>query len=360
MAQVSLTIFRIAVVVVALSAKAVVASPSDLSTSSDQSTKNAIPRSEYNSMLGIFTTTQGSSWTYPISTPQCNPWTLLKKGFITCADNLCGTTCVTRNGQSHITAIQLPGYNLNSTSPLPCFNFHYLEILDLTSNHLEGPLPASVFDSPYLSQLRVTYSGLDSIIPSSIGKASSLVDFDINTNYFDGEIPKSIGNLKKMQNFYLYSNRLEGSIPESIGDMDEVQFIWLQSNRLTGSVPASLGKLQRVANINLSNNYLDGTLPSSIYNAGAGYLHDLNLSHNKISGVLPKGISALTVITLDLSYNEFSGRIPSEIASLPNIRYLYLNNNHVSADIPKDVLVLCASLNASGGACDLSNQTPIV
>ena len=317
---------------------------------------DAVPKSEYDSLSQLYNSTQGSNWNYPASV--CNHWKFPNRHEYSCSDNWCGLSCSVVDGQSHISAIQLPGYNLNSTSPLPRLNFPYLEIIDLTSNILEGPIPDSVFNSQVLTQVRFPYTRLNATIPSSFGNAAAIVNFDINTNYFTGRIPRSIKKLKKIQNLYLYGNSLSGSIPDEIGELDEVQFIWLQSNSLSGSIPDSIGNLTKVANINLSKNNLDGKLPASIYTAGAGYLHDLDLSHNNITGSLPSGISALRVTTLNLSYNKFSGRIPSEVASLPNVKYLYLNNNHFSTDIPRDVLNLCDKLNAEGGFCDLSNQTP--
>ncbi|KAE9598879.1 hypothetical protein Lal_00022457 [Lupinus albus] len=101
---------------------------------------------------------------------------------------------------------------------------------------------------------------------------------------------------------------------------------------LWGSIPANtLGKLDAVKIISLRSNLLVGNLPDDI--ASLPSLKYLYLQNNNLSGDIPSSLSPKLNI-LDLSYNSFTGGIPKIFANFTELTSLYLQNNSLSGDIP--------------------------
>jgi len=92
-----------------------------------------------------------------------------------------------------------------------------------------------------------------------------------------------------------------------------------------------------VIKISLSDVSLQGTLPYELHNLTA--LRRIALSNNAITGTIPNswygnnvdGTQIFSQLqTLDLSNNLMTGTIPFLVWTLPQLRYLYLNNNRFS------------------------------
>ncbi|XP_059626361.1 probable inactive receptor kinase At5g58300 [Cornus florida] len=114
---------------------------------------------------------------------------------------------------------------------------------------------------------------------------------------------------------------------------------------LTGPIPAnSLGKLDALRVLSLRSNLLNGTLPSDIPSLPS--LRYLFLQHNNFSGDIPTSFSPQLNV-LDLSFNSFTGNIPLTIQNLTQLIGLNLQNNSLSGPIPNITVSRLKRLNLS-------------
>ena len=57
---------------------------------------------------------------------------------------------------------------------------------------------------------------------------------------------------------------------------------------------------------------------------------------NALTGNIPDFSGANDLIQVDLDYNKLRGNVPFSLLSLPNLKFLYLNNNTLTGEIPED------------------------
>ncbi|KAI9074275.1 hypothetical protein K1719_043760 [Acacia pycnantha] len=94
----------------------------------------------------------------------------------------------------------------------------------------------------------------------------------------------------------------------------------------------------------LRSNSLSGSLPNDILSHPS--LRFIHLQHNNFSGDIPHSVSH-QLHFLDLAYNSFTGTIPALILNLPYLTGLKLQNNSLSGPIPDLNLSKLKTLNLS-------------
>ncbi|TQD90930.1 hypothetical protein C1H46_023533 [Malus baccata] len=264
-----------------------------------------------------------------------------------------------------------------------------LESLDLSSCGLESQLPTSLGLFKSLQNLNLRGNSLRGSIPDFIGNLLSLKTLDLSSNYMNGSIPQSLGQLSQLVSIDLSSNLWEGNLTEAhfinltrlqdfrIGDevqptslifdvaYDQVPpfklhtiniincqigpdfGVWLQSqtelrdinlrgNGISDFIPEEwlLKISSQLIQLDLSYNQFRGNLPS---NLKSPKLEWIDLSYNQLEGPLPLW-SATEVFFFHLESNSFFGPIPSNIDQMmPNLKYLYLSENHLNGNIPRSI-----------------------
>ncbi|PIN20820.1 Serine/threonine protein kinase [Handroanthus impetiginosus] len=116
------------------------------------------------------------------------------------------------------------------------------------------------------------------------------------------------------------------------GDGKNVIGVRLPGVGLTGPIPNNtLGNLHSLMVLSLRSNLLRGNLPSDVLSLPS--LRYLFLQHNNFSGDIPTSLSPRLAV-LDLSFNSLTGSIPLTIRNLTQLTALNLNNNSLSGSIP--------------------------
>ncbi|CAI9113470.1 OLC1v1014081C2 [Oldenlandia corymbosa var. corymbosa] len=202
--------------------------------------------------------------------------------------------------------------------------------------------------------------GLTRTIHNAFGCLINLESLVLVENGLTGELPFELGNLVQLKRLVLAGNRFFGQIPASLGGLTELLIFDASRNFLSGPLPITLGGLISLIKLDLSNNQVGGKFPGEIGNLKNLTLADL--SCNNFSGGLPESIQEmpslqelllsknpnlgadLMVISwknlqnlevLDLSYTGTTGNVPESVSELKQLRFLGLNNNHLSGSIPQ-------------------------
>ncbi|KAJ1407173.1 Protein kinase domain [Sesbania bispinosa] len=115
-------------------------------------------------------------------------------------------------------------------------------------------------------------------------------------------------------------------------DGSHVVSVRLPGVGLRGSLPEkTIGKLNGLISLSLRSNSLNGNLPPDIFSLPS--LRFIYLQHNNFSGDIPDFLPP-QLIFLDLSYNSFTGQIPGLIQNLTYLIGLNLQNNSLRGPIP--------------------------
>ncbi|CAN6684188.1 unnamed protein product [Malus baccata var. baccata] len=286
--------------------------------------------------------------------------------------------------------LDISGNHLNGPFPKVIGNLCKLKVLSLSRNEFNGGIEEfwrRLFKS--LQNLNLRGNSLRGSIPDFIGNLLSLKTLDLSSNYMNGSIPQSLGQLSQLVSIDLSSNLWEGNLTEAhfinltrlqdfrIGDevqptslifdvaYDQVPpfklhtiniincqigpdfGVWLQSqtelrdinlrgNGISDFIPEEwlLKISSQLIQLDLSYNQFRGNLPS---NLKSPKLEWIDLSYNQLEGPLPLW-SATEVFFFHLESNSFFGPIPSNIDQMmPNLKYLYLSENHLNGNIPRSI-----------------------
>lgn len=142
-------------------------------------------------------------------------------------------------------------------------------------------------------------------------------------------------------------------------DGSRVVAVHLPAVGLYGPVPAStLGKLDALMILSLRSNHLNSNIPSDLLSLPS--LRYIYLQDNNFSGDIPSSLPP-KLNFLDLSFNSFTGSIPNATRSLTRLTGLNLENNFLTGSIPDLSLPRLKYLNLSNnhlnGSIPFSLQT---
>lgn len=173
----------------------------------------------------------------------------------------------------------------------------------------------------------------------------------LQRNNLTGIFPQEMQHLSKLNNLYLMCNQIHGGLYSLVGL--PIKQLNLRSNALNGTV-IDPNLFPMVFNFVLSYNELTGTLPPLIKISTLG---NLELCYNQLKGSIPSVITDYPTLNiylennlfngtipsfnhltwLDLSWNQLSGTIPVSLFDNMSLKYLGLNNNFLTGEIPNRI-----------------------
>ncbi|KAI5679639.1 hypothetical protein M9H77_00866 [Catharanthus roseus] len=238
---------------------------------------------------------------------------------------------------NRVQQIQVAKLGLKGTLPKNLNQLSELTNLGFQQNEFTGSLPSL----NGLSQLRYAYFDFNQFdtIPSDF--FSGLVSLQvlaldyIPLNATTGwSLPNDLQFSAQLTNLTLMNCNLVGPLPEFLGNMSSLQVLLLSKNRISGGIPASF-KDSLLKMLWLNEQSGEGmTGPIDIIST-MGSLTSLWLQGNHFSGKIPKDIGNLVdLLELNLNSNDLVGLIPDSLASM-KLNSLDLNNNHFMGPIPK-------------------------
>lgn len=293
----------------------------------------AIPQSERDALIDLYTATNGDSWLY-----KTNWKTSGNFSDAGTEHTWYGITVASVDGEDHVTEIRLSTNNLEGTLPTSLANLSHLKILYLHTNKLSGTIPVQLMSIPSLERLGLSSNSLTGEIPATVGNLTNLIELYLSSNQLTGTIPVSLGQLGSLEYLYLPGNQLTGTIPVELSFCTALKELALSNNVLSGSIPAELSALTELRILHLSQNTLTGAIPTSL--GDLTKLTTLALRSNQLTGTIPVELSNCTALeSLHLYSNALTGTIPDSLGALVNLKELFLRNNQLSGTIPD---ALCA------------------
>ena len=266
-------------------------------------------------------------------------------------------TGVEVNNMGRVSALRLPGNNLNGTVSATLGRLTELRELWLHNNSLHGTIPPELGNLTNLLQLYLSDNSLSGSIPPELSNLNSLRRMSLDSNGLHGTIPPELGNLVNLLHLVLANNSLSGSIPPELSNLNNLQRMSLDSNGLHGTIPTELGNLTNLLHLVLSNNSLSGSIPPELSNLNN--LQRMSLDSNALSGTIPPELGRMIELrTLDLSRNRLSGSVPTELGDLTNMNDLGLGRNALSGTIPPELGRMIELIHLSIGRNQLSGSIP--
>ncbi|KAL8157648.1 hypothetical protein AgCh_002379 [Apium graveolens] len=297
---------------------------------------------------------------------------------------------------NNLQTLLLSNNRLSGDIPEFICNLTSLMTLTLSKNNLSGKLPQCLGNLKQLTDIDVMDNGLSGDIPVSLGSLENLTYLNLHNNKFQGKLPLSFQNLSKLvvldagknhlsdilprwtreqlpllKYLILRSNSFHGKIPTQLCDLSSIQVLNLAQNKITGSIPPCFGNFSSmiIGGSTERDLYLESGFGGMIINNVKGgdlhytstlkFLFSIDLSNNHISGEIPEELMNLHGLTnLNLSSNHLAGRIPDKIGKLYKLESLDLSNNELNGPIPRSLSELnsLSSLNLSFN--DLSGRIP--
>ena len=251
-------------------------------------------------------------------------------------NNLQGVLPVELGGMNALLELRLSNNNLVEIIPQTWSANPNLWTLDLSHNQLGGQIPEDWSTFTGLSYLNLGYNQLTDSLRSWYTNFTHIWSIQINNNNLFGSIPESWAGLFNLGTLNLGGNELSGSLPECITSMYELYYLNLGNNNFSGNIPESWSAMRSIRYLYLYGNQLNGSLPDWL--GDWRQLSWLYLSSNQFTGEIPGNWANLSSLyALSLSYNQLEGAMPEFLADSSetvNLRYLYLNNNNFSGEIP--------------------------
>ncbi|KAF8365046.1 hypothetical protein HHK36_032950 [Tetracentron sinense] len=211
-----------------------------------------------------------------------------------------------------------------------------LRVLSLSRCYLSGAVHDSLLQLRFLSELRLNENNLSSVVPDFLANFSSLTSLELGSCQLHGELPKEILLLPTPQRLNLRDNSLlTGSLPE-FRENSALKVLLLAFTSFFGELPDSIGNLKFLTELDLSSCNFYGPIPSSLANLTQLVL--LDLSSNRFDNWMPLLPPSKRITTETLSTAQISSTYHDQL--LPNLRYLYLLNNSLSATVHSSLFVL--------------------
>ncbi|CAL4949163.1 unnamed protein product [Urochloa decumbens] len=219
---------------------------------------------------------------------------------------------------------------------------HRVSALNLTNPGLVGQISPSLGNLTFLKVIILAANSFTGEIPPTRGQLSHLQNLNLNNNTLQGRIP-SLANCSKLRELRLYNNKLAGPIPADLSH--GLQRLILGFNCLTGIIPASLANITTLHILSCEDNNIEGSIPSEF--AKLSGLQILYMGMNKLSGRFPQAVMNLSnLVGFSVAGSDLNGDLPSNIGnSLPNLKYLYTEDNFFQGPIPSSLANVAELIN---------------
>ncbi|KAL0340774.1 UNVERIFIED_CONTAM: Receptor-like protein 18 [Sesamum radiatum] len=192
-----------------------------------------------------------------------------------------------------------------------------------------------IFDFEELHRLRLERPNLESVFRNLNDLTEVYLD-NVDLSAQGSNWSQALSVLPRLKVLSLSHCRLSGPIHSSFANLKSLIFIKLEGNNLTSEVPRFLASFRDLQVLNLASTQLYGNFPREVFLLPR--LQTIDLSKNPLlTGELPEFPSHSSLQLVSLYQTNFQGKLPDSIDplifTLPSLKVLYLNDNHLSGKL---------------------------
>ena len=211
---------------------------------------------------------------------------------------------------------------------------------------LKGNVPSEIFVLPNLKDFIADFDGpankkgeLKGEIPSNVGNAPKLAILDVEKHQLNGDIPESIYSSTTLREIDLDDNKLTGTISNAVANMESLVFWSSNKNNFDEQpIPSGFATLtQNLKSLSLNNAKLTGDVPSSY--GDLTKIEQIDFSDNTLTGGISFIENYSNAISIALDNNRFEGPIPDNVWSFPALKFLILEKNDLTGELPTNIAV---------------------
>jgi Leucine-rich repeat (LRR) protein len=172
------------------------------------------------------------------------------------------------------------------------------------------------------------------VLPAELNILTALHLIDFSHNTIQDSIPSQFTELGHMQFFDLRHNKLTGSIPAWIGtSFQNLRELGLSFNQMTGTLPSSMNQMEALKTLALAHNDFESSLAPIMHLPELEYLY---LENNRFKDTVNDEflVDSISLVQLDLSSNLLTGQgLPHHFFAYPNLKVLDLSDNQINGTI---------------------------
>ncbi|TYI58331.1 hypothetical protein E1A91_D11G349500v1 [Gossypium mustelinum] len=236
------------------------------------------------------------------------------------------------NSSKSLLVLDLSGNSLSSVSK-SIFSLHGLVSIYLRSCSLEGPIPDYFGNISFLEVLDLSLNHLNSTVPNSLYGLNHLRFLDLSYNEIEQDISEILQSLSRcclssLDSLNMESNQLSGHLTDQLGQFKNLAYLSLALNKI-------FGELSSLKFFDVTDNQLNGTFPLCFGQLES--LEILQFGYNLLEGVvLETHFSNLTRLTYLFGSQNMLRFQPNSSWIPPfQCRNIYLGHWHLGPKFPQ-------------------------
>ena len=298
----------------------------------------AIPPSQYDALKALYFSTEGDYWVWQ---SYANRWNFTGDQHDPCSENwegvVCPESCIIAGSPAcFITELRLDFHNMTGMLPLDIGNLTDLVQLDLSFNRIAGTIPNAIASMSSLSVINFTNMCLEGEIPREMRQLSELRQLILANNYLEDTIPswlsgfKNLSILDMQKNYHSNETNNVQAVSEALGYNSSDLSMSTFFNSSCSLSPKSYGFF--------------GSIPDALFSMP--FLKTLLINDNHINGTLPSPVTTVQLQSLDVAGNLLTGTIPQAFSRFSLLNSLSLGRNKLSGTLSPSLFAGMSNLQA--------------
>jgi hypothetical protein len=150
-----------------------------------------------------------------------------------------------------------------------------------------------------ITALKLPGNNMEGVIAEEFAGCKNLLILDLSENEISGSIPTQLGEMPKIRDLILHKNTIFGTFPSELTKLKGLHQLLLADNKMEGSLPYAIQNMLNLRTLSLSANSFEGAFPLL---KPLKLLANLHLDDNQFRGTLADDLTALTELSKFVPY----------------------------------------------------------